>query len=268
MSDRAPHRARKRFGQNFLVDQNTINRIIRAIDPKPGEYIAEIGPGQAALTLPLIDSGAELSAVEIDRDLAAELSRRFSTRDNFSLQNVDALECDFSSLVPVGQSLRIIGNLPYNISTPLVFHLLSFRHVIEDMVFMLQSEVVDRIVAEPGSKSYGRLSVMVQYHCEAERLLSVPPGAFRPVPRVESAIVSLQPKPSAPTPDEAESMAVVVRAAFSARRKTLRNTLRDVLTAEQIESQGIDPARRAESVSLAEFEALAGLYLGGIHDRE
>ncbi len=251
------HMARKRFGQNFLVDANIIAKIIDRIDPKPGQTLIEIGPGQGALTEPLLASGAQLLVLEIDRDLARMLSLRHERTENFTLHEGDALKFDFEQAA-LPDKVRVVGNLPYNISTPLIFHMLTHKHRIENMVFMLQNEVVERMAAAPGGKEYGRLSAMTQYHCDVQRLLHVPPNAFRPAPKVQSAIVGLVPRktPSAEASLD-ESFAKVVKAAFSSRRKTLRNNLRELLSVEQIQACEIDPGDRAERISVAEFVLLA-----------
>ncbi|MEM8498731.1 MAG: 16S rRNA (adenine(1518)-N(6)/adenine(1519)-N(6))-dimethyltransferase RsmA [Pseudomonadota bacterium] len=255
-----PHVARRRFGQNFLCDPNIIQGIVNAIAPEKHDTIVEIGPGRGALTRPLLSAAGRLIVIEIDRDLARELDLEFDSVDNFDLHLCDALKFDLTDLEI--HPLRVVGNLPYNISTPLLFHLLDARRHITDMTFMLQQEVVDRMVAEPGSKEYGRLSVMVQYHCLVERLMTVPPGAFRPQPKVMSAIVRLQPRPETgklSVQNELE-LAYIVKAAFSARRKTLRNNLRDIMSVEQISAACIDPGIRAEQLSVGDFIALLEQY--------
>ncbi|MFK7730542.1 MAG: 16S rRNA (adenine(1518)-N(6)/adenine(1519)-N(6))-dimethyltransferase RsmA [Pseudomonadales bacterium] len=251
-----PHVARRRFGQNFLCDPNIIQGIVNAIAPGEHDTIVEIGPGQGALTRPLLNAAGHLVVIEIDRDLAAELEIEFKTTSNFELHLTDALKFDLAELQRA--PLRVVGNLPYNISTPLLFHLLDARQLISDMTFMLQQEVVDRMVAGPGSKEYGRLSVMMQYHCKVERLMTVPPGAFRPQPKVMSAIVRLQPRPETGklSVQKETQLAYIVKAAFSSRRKTLRNNLRDVMSADQISQAGIDPGIRAEQLGVSEFIAL------------
>ncbi len=251
------HRPRKRFGQNFLHDRHVIDRILRAVAPQPGDPLVEIGPGQGALTGALLHAAGRLEAVEMDRDLVPALEERFSGVGEFRVHQGDALAFDFRRCHQ-GTGLRLVGNLPYNISTPLLFHLLAQAGAIRDMHFMLQREVVDRMVAQPGSRTYGRLSVMVQYQCRVERLFTVPPGAFRPAPAVDSAVVRLQPRPEVdPAGDEARHLARVVTAAFAQRRKTLRNTLRGVLTAEDMEACGVDPTQRAEQLTLDTFLQLA-----------
>lgn len=250
------HRARKRFGQNFLADPQIVNRIIAAIAPRPGEVIVEIGPGQAALTLPLAESGAELHLLEIDRDLAAALQRQFYGHPNVRLHLGDALQADFAELCG-GRPFRLVGNLPYNISTPLLFHVLEWSALVTDMHFMLQQEVVERMAASPGGKARGRLSVMCQYHCEVTPLFTVPPKAFRPAPKVNSALVRLVPHPRPPVQiRDLPRFGQLVSQAFSMRRKTLRNSLRGLLSGEQIAAAGIDPGLRPETLTLTQFAAL------------
>jgi 16S rRNA (adenine1518-N6/adenine1519-N6)-dimethyltransferase len=251
------HRARKRFGQNFLTDARVIQRIVDIIAPQPGQLILEIGPGQAALTVPLADTGADLHLVEIDRDLAASLERRFRDTANVHVHCGDALRMDLAEFA-AGNNFRLVGNLPYNISTPLLFHVLRWRQQIVDMHFMLQREVVERMAAQPGSKAWGRLSIMCQYYCEVTPLFSVPPEAFSPPPKVHSSIVRLLPhsRPPVRVSDMARFEQVVARA-FSMRRKTLRNSLAGVLDADAIAAAGIDPGLRPEALSLEQFAALA-----------
>ena len=250
------HRARKRFGQNFLADPLVVRRIVDAIAPRPGDVIVEIGPGKAALTEPLAESGAELHLLEIDRDLAALLQRQFDGRSSVRLHLGDALRADFAEMSG-GLPFRLVGNLPYNISTPLLFHVLRWSNLITDMHFMLQQEVVDRMAAGPGGKARGRLSVMCQYRCTVTPLFTVPPEAFRPAPRVHSAIVRLVPHARAPVQvgDFARFEKLVARA-FSMRRKTLRNSLRGLLDAERIAAAGVDPGLRPEALTLEQFAAL------------
>lgn len=253
------HRARKRFGQNFLTDTQIIGRIIQTINPQPGERIIEIGPGQAALTQPLLASGAELHLVEIDRDLAATLQPWLAGHQNASLHIGDALTMDFAD-ISQGQPFRLVGNLPYNISTPLLFHVLQWSSLIRDMHFMLQREVVERMAATPGNKAWGRLSIMCQYHCSVTPLFTVPPEAFSPQPRVYSSIVKLVPHATPPVHIESmDAFQRLVGQAFTMRRKTLRNCMRGLLDAEQIESAGIDPGLRPEALGLEQFAALARL---------
>jgi 16S rRNA (adenine1518-N6/adenine1519-N6)-dimethyltransferase len=253
------HIPRKRFGQNFLHDHNIIYNIISSIQAKPDQHWVEIGPGQGALTEPLLNEKVRLDVVELDRDLVVLLKDKFKQYPNLQIHSADALRFDFSSLAD-GEKLRIIGNLPYNISTPLMFHLLDNAYCIEDMHFMLQKEVVDRICAVPGSKKYGRLSVMMQYYCLPELLFEVPPESFDPVPQVTSAIVRLVPHRQPPvTVNDIAKLNRVVTQAFSQRRKTLRNSLKKLIDEEDIVALGIDPTLRAESISLADFAQLSNL---------
>jgi len=240
--------ARKRFGQHFLRDPGVLRRIVEAIDPLRGDAIVEIGPGEGALTRPLLERVDRLSAIEIDRDLAARLAAEFPPA-RLSLQCADALAFDFSAF-PDG--VRIVGNLPYNISTPLLFHLAGFADRVRDMHFLLQKEVVDRMVAKPSTRAYGRLSVTLQVRFAMQKLFSVAPGAFRPPPKVDSALVRLVPLPGVAIP---ENFAEVVRRAFSARRKTLRNAL--PLQAADFRALGIDPQLRPENLSPADYVRIA-----------
>lgn len=251
------HRARKRFGQNFLVDSQVIQRIADVISPQPDQLLIEIGPGQAALTGPLLASGAELLLVEIDRDLAGRLQSKFSNQERLHVHQADALRVDFHELSG-GRPFRLVGNLPYNISTPLLFHVLRWSDLIIDMHFMLQQEVVNRMVAVPGNKQWGRLSVKCQYHCAVSSLFNVPPEAFSPAPRVQSAIVRLVPHRAAPvTINDMETFDRLLTQVFSMRRKTLRNGLRGLIDAGTIESLGIDPGLRPEMLTLEQFAILA-----------
>jgi len=253
------HTPRKRFGQNFLHDHTIIYNIISSIQARLGQHWVEIGPGQGALTEPLLNEGVRLDVVELDRDLVVLLKQKFKQYPNLQIHSADALRFDFSSLAD-GEKLRIIGNLPYNISTPLMFHLLDNAYCIEDMHFMLQKEVVDRICAVPGSKKYGRLSVMMQYYCLPELLFEVPPESFDPIPQVMSAIVRLVPHLQPPVAvNEVSKLNRVVTQAFSQRRKTLRNSLKKLIAEEDIVGLGIDPTLRAESISLAEFARLSNV---------
>jgi 16S rRNA (adenine1518-N6/adenine1519-N6)-dimethyltransferase len=251
------HRARKRFGQHFLHDRGVVNRILDTFAPRPDETIVEIGPGLGALTQPLLERVPHLHVVELDRDLAARLRATWPP-ERLTVHETDALRFDFCSLATRGEKLRILGNLPYNISTPLLFHLLAQRGCIRDLLFMLQKEVVVRICAEPGGRDYGRLSVMLQWRFEVEKLFDVRPGAFTPPPKVDSSILRLVPRatPAVRVADD-ERFARLVQAAFAQRRKTLRNTLRDVVSESGFAAAGIDSVRRAETLTLAEFAALA-----------
>ena len=253
------HQARKRFSQNFLRDPRIVERIIQAIDPRPGETTVEIGPGRGALTRPLLASGADLHMLEIDRDLAARLQLEFGQRANAHLHVGDALDMDFSAIAN-GQKFRLVGNLPYNISTPILFHVLQWSSLVVDMYFMLQREVVERMAATPGTKAWGRLSIMCQYHCSVTQLFTVPPEAFSPAPKVQSSFVRLLPHAHPPVQIKSmESFRKLVGQSFTMRRKTLRNCMRGLLETGQIESAGIDPGLRPESLGLAQFAALANL---------
>jgi len=251
------HRARKRFGQNFLHDRHVVQRILDTIDPQPGQAVVEIGPGLGALTGELIARAGAITAVEIDRDLAARLRERFAPAQ-LDLVEGDALALDWATLAQrLGGSLRIVGNLPYNVSTPLLFALLPIAEHVCDQHFMLQREVVERMAAAPGSKDYGRLSVMLQWRYRVERLFNVAPGAFHPVPKVQSSIVRLRPLPPELLPAVAlEDLAAMVAAAFGQRRKTLRNAVASLLSEAQIEQAGVDPGARAETLDVAAFVRL------------
>ncbi|WP_428241069.1 16S rRNA (adenine(1518)-N(6)/adenine(1519)-N(6))-dimethyltransferase RsmA [Gynuella sp.] len=252
------HKARKRFGQNFLHDQQVIDRIVSAIRPKPDQHLVEIGPGQGALTEQLLaGTDGQLDVIELDRDLIPILQVKFFSAAALTIHEADALKFDFATLHP-GEPLRVVGNLPYNISTPLLFHLLRFTDHITDMHFMLQKEVVERICASPGGSDYGRLSVMMQYFCQTEYLFTVKPGAFNPAPKVDSAIIRLAPRPKHElTARSLEALETMVRTSFSQRRKTLRNNLKQLMTQQQIEDAGIDPGLRPEKLSVADFVNLA-----------
>lgn len=252
------HIPRKRFGQNFLHDALIIGKIVAAIAPRPDQDLIEIGPGQGALTLPLLKRCGKLQAVELDRDLLAPLAAMAAPVGALVLHNRDALRTDFCALRTDDRRLRVVGNLPYNISTPLLFHLLDQADCIEDMHFMLQKEVVERMAAGPGTEHYGRLSVMLQYRCKVEPLFTIGPGAFRPPPKVDSAFVRLLPYRELPLRAQDETVfARVVQLAFGQRRKTLRNTLKGVLDDADYAALGIDPRIRAEQLDLASFICLA-----------
>ncbi len=248
------HQARKRFGQNFLVDEGIIEQIVSTIAPRASDVMVEIGPGLGALTGPLLARIPHLNVVEIDRDLVERLKRRFSP-SQLTIHEGDALQFDFARL---GAPLRVVGNLPYNISTPLLFHLAEFAGSIQDMLFMLQKEVVDRMVAEPDSPAYGRLSVMLQYRFEVASLFDVPPSAFRPAPKVTSSIVWLKPRPaSALNATDEAVLSRVVSAAFGQRRKTLRNCLAGLVPDGGFVETGIDPGARGEKLAVADYVRLA-----------
>jgi 16S rRNA (adenine1518-N6/adenine1519-N6)-dimethyltransferase len=254
------HRPRRRFGQHFLHDTGVIQRIVNAIAPQPDQCMVEIGPGLGAITVPLLKRLGRLHVVELDRDVIPELTRRCAGIGKLSIHSHDALKFDFSSLAPKAGKLRIAGNLPYNISTPLIFHLLRQAHAIEDMHFLLQREVVERITGTPGGRAYGRLSVMVQYRCRCERLFAVDSGAFSPRPQVESALLRLVPcsRPQIKVIDE-KWFARIVKHAFAQRRKTLRNALKQLLGTGDIEAAGVDPSLRSEMLTLEQFAALANV---------
>ncbi|MGA8863786.1 MAG: 16S rRNA (adenine(1518)-N(6)/adenine(1519)-N(6))-dimethyltransferase RsmA [Gallionella sp.] len=248
------HQAKKRFGQNFLVDGRIIGDIIAAIHPEPGDNMVEIGPGLGALTRPLLKILNHLHVVEIDRDIIARLESDYP-KDKLVIHAGDALEFDFATLQP---PLRIVGNLPYNISSPLLFHFAAYAERIKDMHFMLQNEVVERMVAEPSTPEYGRLSVMLQYRFRMEKLIDVPPESFRPAPKVDSAIVRMIPLPPSEisVPNE-KLFAAIVRTAFGQRRKTLRNTLRGYLNEADFARLGIAPQLRAENLAVEDFVRVA-----------
>ena len=253
------YRTKKRFGQHFLHDLSIIQKMVYAINPKSAEKLIEIGPGLGALTFPLLDETHHLDVVEIDRDVIQPLQQK--GQDRLTIHNVDALRFDFSSLLDDATAkLRVVGNLPYNISTPLIFHLLEFREQISDMHFMLQKEVVDHLTAIPGSKDYGRLSIMVQYFCQADYLFYVPPSAFNPPPKVDSAVLRIKPWDELPyVSNNHDNLSKLVKEAFSKRRKTLRNSLKKMLTAEQIESVGIDAGLRPEQLSVEDYVKLSNI---------
>ncbi|MEW5249374.1 16S rRNA (adenine(1518)-N(6)/adenine(1519)-N(6))-dimethyltransferase RsmA [Microbulbifer sp. 2201CG32-9] len=250
-------KARKRFGQNFLVDENIIERIVRAIAPRETDRLVEIGPGQGAITALLLHHCPGLTAVELDRDLIPILKFKFRDYPDFRIVEQDALKFDFGSLAGDGP-IRVVGNLPYNISTPLLFHLLGFRGAVRDMHFMLQKEVVDRLIAAPGTRAYGRLGVMVQYHCKVQGLFPVPPQSFRPAPKVDSAIVRLVPHPTPPYAAVDENLLQrLVQVAFQQRRKTLRNAIKPLYPDLDAAQLPLDAGRRPETLSVQEFVQLA-----------
>ena len=249
------HRPRKRFGQNFLQNQHIIAAILRAFNPQASDTVVEIGPGLGALTRPLLQLLDSLIAIEIDKDLQLHLAAMPQSIGKLNLIDADALTIDYGQL---GARLRIIGNLPYNISTPLLIHLLHNLANVEDMFFMLQKEVVERLAASPGSKDYGRLTVMVQYYCEVEHLFNVPADSFYPQPKVESAVVSLTPYKVSPFPEIAfGDLERLVAQSFSMRRKTLANNLKPLLTASEISALGINPISRPEQITINEYVQIA-----------
>jgi 16S rRNA (adenine1518-N6/adenine1519-N6)-dimethyltransferase len=260
-SDAARPVAKKRFGQHFLHDPQVIERLLRAIDPRPGQTLVEIGPGLGALTRHLLERAGRLHVIEIDRELVPHLQRLCGTAPNLVIHAADALRFDFARLSENGTPLRLVGNLPYNISTPLLFHLFEYSSLITDMHFMLQKEVVERIVAAPGEAAYGRLTATVAARAQAVALFAVGSGAFRPPPQVESAVLRLVPRPP---PFPLASLAAydrIVAAAFAQRRKTIANALRGQLAAQAIAAVGLDPQARAEQLAPCDFARLADRYL-------
>jgi 16S rRNA (adenine1518-N6/adenine1519-N6)-dimethyltransferase len=252
------HVARKRFGQNFLHDKYVLSSITESIAPHPDDAMVEIGPGLGAMTEQLMRTVKMMHVVELDRDLVARLEKTYNPA-KLTIHAGDALKFDFSTIpVPAGQKLRVVGNLPYNISSPLLFHLADFAHLVEDQHFMLQKEVVERMVAEPGTKAYGRLSVMLQWRYDMAMMFVVPPTAFDPPPQVESAIVRMVPTRQQ-LPADTATLEAVVQKAFSQRRKVIRNCVAGMFTEQQLLEAGIDPGVRPEAVSLAQYVALANL---------
>jgi 16S rRNA (adenine1518-N6/adenine1519-N6)-dimethyltransferase len=253
------HQTKKSLGQHFLSDPAMIDKIVRAIDPRPGQRLVEIGPGAGAITRPLLRRHGALTVIEFDRDLIEPLTALGAELGaELSIIHADVLGVDFSALAEEGQKIRLVGNLPYNISSPILFHALDHLDAISDMVFMLQKEVVDRMAAAPGSKVYGRLSVMLQARCRVTPLLKVPPGCFRPPPKVDSAVVQLLPRdPAELGLHQPRQFEQIVRAAFAQRRKTLRNALSALCSGERLQELGIDPGARAETVAVADYVRLA-----------
>jgi len=251
------HKARKRFGQNFLQDDAIIDHLLGCLQISDQQHWVEIGPGLGALTAPLLRENIQLDVVELDRDLVSLLKKQFADKTNLTIHSADALNFDFAALAKNSEKLRIIGNLPYNISTPLLFHLLESASVIEDMHFMLQKEVVDRICSMPGSKKYGRLSVMMQFYCATEFMFGVPPESFEPAPKVMSAIVKLTPHQQQFDKALVKNLNHIVTQAFSKRRKTIRNALKELFNENQLIDAGIEPDLRAESIDLESYLRLA-----------
>lgn len=258
MNNLFQHSPRKRFGQHFLHDQQVIARIVQAIASTPNDNVVEIGPGLGALTTHILPLVKRMDVIELDRDVIPQLISQCENLGELIVHQSDALKFNFTELAPKNKKLRIVGNLPYNISTPLMFHLLAQAEVIQDMFFMLQKEVVDRMCAKPGDDDYGRLSVMIQYHCEAHALFPVKPGAFNPPPKVDSAIVQLVPHITMPcVANDVKLFSVIVRDAFNHRRKTLRNCLKNFISAEKLTELGIDPIRRPEELSVEDYVRIA-----------
>ena len=252
------HQAKKRFGQNFLHNDAVISDIIDAINPEPGENLIEIGPGLGALTEPVIERAGKLSVVELDRDLAHRLRHHPFLANDLTIYETDALKFDFSQLADEDQPLRIFGNLPYNISTPLIFHLLSFKDKVQDMHFMLQKEVVERMAAGPNCKAYGRLSIMTQYQCQVLPVMEIGPEAFKPAPKVDSAIVRLIPHANISNPvKDINALNTVCLTAFNQRRKTIRNSFKKLITLEQLSKLDIDANLRPENLCLDQYIKLA-----------
>ncbi|MBK8186804.1 MAG: 16S rRNA (adenine(1518)-N(6)/adenine(1519)-N(6))-dimethyltransferase RsmA [Cellvibrio sp.] len=258
LNQESEHKARKRFGQNFLIDHNVINNIVRSIAPLKEDLLVEIGPGKGAITELIADQCDHLRVIELDRDLVPWLKVKFEKHPDFQLYQADALRSDFSSLMSSCRRFRVVGNLPYNISTPLIFHLLSYADKIHDMHFMLQKEVVKRMAALPGESAYGRLGIMVQYYCQVEDLFDVPPTSFDPAPKVDSAIVRLKPYKDLPlVANHFQTFEKLVNVAFQQRRKTLRNSLKQLISVEQMQSLDVDLSLRPEEISLAEYVAIS-----------
>lgn len=253
-------RARKRFGQNFLIDETIINQITGRFSD-PSDTIVEIGPGRGALTGNLLNNGAKVIALELDRDLIPVLQHKFKGHDNLTLHQTDALKFDFASLAPQAP-LRLVGNLPYNVATPLIFRLLEDLSLIRDMHFMLQWEVVARLAARAGENNYGQLSVIVQNLCETSTLIEVPPASFEPAPKVNSGVIHITPRAQPLIPvQQQKSFTTLVKTAFAQRRKTLRNNLKGLLTESQIEDSGVAPGLRAEVLDINQFAALTTTYV-------
>ncbi len=259
----SPHIPRKRFGQNFLRDATVVRSLLLSIDPRPGQRLVEIGPGEGVLTERLLEACGDLDVVEIDRDLAALLTHRFRGDPRLRIHQADALRFDFSALAGEEAALRVVGNLPYNISTPLLFHLFAQSRCLSDMHFMLQKEVVDRLCARPGSSDYGRLSVMAAYHCGAEPLFEVPPESFFPRPRVMSSVVRLILHRVPPVEVDPARLRQVVNTAFAQRRKTLRNALRPLIDESGLVALGIDPGQRAQNLDLRAYANIANAFTSG-----
>jgi len=254
------HKARKRFGQNFLTDTSVIDRIIQSINPQTNEKLVEIGPGLGALTCPLMKALGKLDVIELDRDIIPKLRMNCGLIGELNIHNVDVLKFDFSELSKNSEQLRIVGNLPYNISTPIMFHLVNYAQIISDMHFMLQKEVVTRLAAKANTSDYSRLSVMAQYHFKVSPLFLVAPEAFSPRPKVDSAIVRLQPQKEKPVNvGDEKFFAKLITRAFSQRRKTLRNVLKDVCSNDQLSAASIDPGQRAQEINLTQFADLSRL---------
>ncbi len=250
------HKARKRFGQNFLIDNNIIDLIIQSINPQAGQTLVEIGPGLGALTVPLLKKAGQLHVIELDRDVIPILKKKCADVGELTVHNIDVLNFDFKTLIEPPQKLRIVGNLPYNISTPILFKLLDYAQHIDDMFFMLQKEVVKRMAAEPDNGAYGRMTIMLQYHCQVTELFAVPPEAFDPRPKVDSAIVNLRPRKPAIEVTNYSLLEQLTKQAFSMRRKTIRNTLKKICSADDLEACGIAASLRPENIRPEQYYQL------------
>ena len=263
MTEKTFHRAKKYFGQNFLVDETIVAQIISVIAPHSDQHLVEIGPGLGALTKHLLPKVKAMDVIEIDRDIIPKLEQQCHGLGRLIIHQADVLKFDFATLVRGNENLKIIGNLPYNISTPLLFHLVSFCSLVSEMIFMLQKEVVERICAPLGSKAYGRLTVMLQYHYQAQHLLDVPPQAFKPAPQVHSAILRLVPHKNKPfLAKDVKLFAQIVLVAFNARRKTLRNALKNLVNDEIFLTLDIDSQLRPEQISLGQYVAISNQLVG------
>ena len=269
MGNGMQHQARKRFGQNFLHDQSIIDRIIYSISPQVGDHLVEIGPGQGAITNPLASVGARLDCIELDRDLTKYLKANFKPLDHVTIHQQDILKFEVAQLNTADHSLRVIGNLPYNISTPVLFHLIKSHNLILDMTFMLQLEVVQRMSANVGDKNYGRLGIMLQYYCDVEHLFNVPATAFKPQPKVNSAIVRLTPHKQKPIiAQDIKMLESVVRSAFNQRRKTLRNSLKKLISDSGLTGLSVDLSLRPENLSLTEYVQISDALSGAGHNQQ
>ncbi len=252
-------KAKKRFGQNFLVDSFIIDKLLCAIAPSPQDHLVEIGPGMGAITIPLLPLVKQIDAVELDKDLIPILFKKANDLGNLTIHQEDILKFDLHNITQAPNSLRVVGNLPYNISTPLLFHLLDQKELIIDMHFMLQQEVAQRLAASPNSKQYGRLTIMAQYHCDVEILVSVPPHCFQPAPKVHSSFVRLTPKTPALKANSIEALDHVVKKAFAMRRKTISNALKGLISIEQLNDLGINLMLRPEQISLENYVRMSNI---------
>lgn len=252
-------KAKKRFGQNFLVDDFIIDNILSAIAPNAQDHLVEIGPGMGAITIPLLSLVKQIDAVELDKELIPILQQKAKDLGSLTIHQQDILKFDLHNIDRAPNSLRVVGNLPYNISTPLIFHLLDQKELIIDMHFMLQQEVAQRLAASPNSKQYGRLTIMAQYHCDIEILVTVPPNAFKPAPKVYSSFVRLTPKTPLIKANSIENLDTLVKHAFAMRRKTISNALKGLITIEQLNDLGINPVLRPEQISLENYVTMSNI---------